>query len=143
MWLTGILLYLLFSFNKALKVKNGIIQSQKDDLTHRTFNVLMRVQSLIRMASASLTDETSKRVLANSEAAILSAASLQQHLGDDGGAGQIMIGSYLEDLVSRLEEVFHLTGRYTSGASASTFTLPIPVNGDSKQLLLIRLGRKA
>jgi two-component system response regulator LytT len=33
--------------------------------------------------------------------------------------------------------------RYTSGASESTFTLPIPVNGDTKQLLLMRLGRKA
>lgn len=33
--------------------------------------------------------------------------------------------------------------RYSSGAPGSTFTLPIPVNGDTKQLLLMRLGRKA
>jgi two-component sensor histidine kinase len=107
---TGGLIYFLLRFNRILKVKNNIIRSQKEDLKHRTFNVLMRVQSLIRMASENLTDENSKQVLANSEAAILSAAALQQHLSHDGENSQIMLGHYLEDLVGRLEEVFHLTG---------------------------------
>jgi two-component system response regulator LytT len=33
--------------------------------------------------------------------------------------------------------------RYTSGSAEMSFLLPIPVNGDAKQLLLTRLGRKA
>jgi two-component sensor histidine kinase len=125
---TGSLLYFLLRLNKMLKVKNNIIQSQKEDLKHRTFNVLMRVQSLIRMASESLTDETSKRVLANSEAAILSAASLQQHLSHDGSDGHIMVGSYLEDLVYRLEEVFHLTGHKISYKVEIQEESPLPVS---------------
>src|SRR5690554_1904712 len=125
---TGLLLYFLFRFNKALRVKNGIIQSQQEDLRHRTFNVLMRVQSLIRMASENLTDENTKRVLANSEAAIISAASLQQYLTVEGKKGYIMMGVYLQDLVGRLEEMFHLTGHRISFKVNIREEVSLPVN---------------
>ncbi|WP_158861483.1 sensor histidine kinase [Lunatibacter salilacus] len=107
---TLLLAYLLFRFNKTLKVKNGIIESQKADLTHRTYNVLMKVQSLLRLASGNLEDEKSKQVMQNLEAAVLSAASIQQQLTVEGESTEIQIGAYIQALVKRLEEMFELTG---------------------------------
>lgn len=125
---TGVLLALLFRFNSTLKLKNKIIESHQEDLRHRTYNILTRIQSLIRMASSNLTDEKSIQVMRNSEAAILSAAAIQEHLTYQDNSGRILIGKYLEDLVMRLEEMFQLTGQDISYKVEIREDVQLPVN---------------
>ncbi|GAA0878125.1 hypothetical protein GCM10009119_10930 [Algoriphagus jejuensis] len=101
----------LFRLNKKLKTKNAIIQDQKRDNEHRIYNFLGRLQSLLRMASETVTDQVSKEILQNSEAAIISAAALQEHLTySEIENEEMLVGKYLEGLTLRLREMFQLTG---------------------------------
>lgn len=101
----------LFRFNRKLRVKNEIIQDQKRDNEHRIYNFLSRLQGLIRMASDHVSDKTSREILLNSEAAIISAAALQEHLTySDLENEELYVGQYLEGLTVRLREMFKLTG---------------------------------
>ncbi|GAA0878112.1 hypothetical protein GCM10009119_10800 [Algoriphagus jejuensis] len=103
---------LLINFNKKLKEKNLIIQDQKKDNEHRIYNLLTRLRCLLRMASDNLTDPKSKEVLANSEAAIISAASLQEYLTySEEETENVQLGNYLKNLIPRLQEMFRLTGQ--------------------------------
>jgi two-component sensor histidine kinase len=101
----------LFRLNKKLKTKNAIIQDQKRDNEHRIYNFLSRLQGLLRMASENVSDPTSRGILQNSEAAIISAAALQEHLTyTDLENEEMLVGQYLEGLTVRLREMFQLTG---------------------------------
>ncbi|NHE55757.1 tetratricopeptide repeat-containing sensor histidine kinase [Cyclobacterium plantarum] len=125
---TILLVYFLYKLNQSLKQKNGIIASQKDDLTHRTYNILMKVQSLIRMASGNLKADKSRQVMQNLEAAILSAASLQQYLNFEDEKGEIHIGGYIKELVIRLEEMFKLTEHRINFQVESKADIFLPTN---------------
>ncbi len=103
---------LLINFNKKLKEKNLIIQAQKRDIEHRIYNLLTRLRRLLRIASDNLTDTKSKEVLANSEAALISAASLQEYLTySEEETESVQLGNYLKNLIPRLQEMFRLTGQ--------------------------------
>lgn len=100
-----------FRLSKQLKAKNAIIQDQKRDNEHRIYNFLGRLQGLLHMASESVTDQTSKEILLNSEAAIVSAAALQEHLTySEIENEELLVGEYLKSLSTRLREMFQLTG---------------------------------
>jgi two-component sensor histidine kinase len=115
----------LFRFNKKLKVKNAIIRDQKRDNEHRIYNFLGRLQSLLRMASENVPDQTSREILQNSEAAIISAAALQEHLTySEIENEEILVGKYLEGLTLRLREMFALTGSHVK--------LELIINDDAK-----------
>ena len=114
-----------FRLSKQLKAKNAIIQDQKRDNEHRIYNFLSRLQGLLRMASSTVSDQTSREILLNSEAAIVSAAALQEHLTyTDLEKEEMFVGQYLEGLTVRLREMFLLTG--------NTAKLEVTVNGDAK-----------
>jgi two-component sensor histidine kinase len=101
----------LFRLNRMLRVKNEIIRDQKRDNEHRIYNFLSRLQGLLRLASANVSDQTSKGILQNSEAAIISAAALQEHLTyTDMENEKMLVGQYLQGLTVRLRELFLLTG---------------------------------
>lgn len=104
----------LFRFNSKLRVKNEIIQDQKRDNEHRIYNFLSRLQGLLRLASENVSDQTSRQILLNSEAAIISAAALQEHLTYDADLEneEMLVGQYLEGLTVRLREMFQLTGNH-------------------------------
>ncbi|GAB3224011.1 tetratricopeptide repeat protein [Algoriphagus aestuariicola] len=115
----------LFRLNKQLKTKNAIIQDQKRDNEHRIYNFLSRLQGLLRTASENVPDQTSREILLNSEAAIISAAALQEQLTySETENEEILVGKYLEGLTHRLREMFELTG--------STAKLQIFVKEDAK-----------
>ncbi|WP_339881148.1 tetratricopeptide repeat protein [uncultured Algoriphagus sp.] len=115
----------LYRFNRKLRIKNEIIQDQKRDNEHRIYNFLSRLQGLLRMASENVQDQTSREILLNSEAAIVSAAALQEHLTyTDLENEEMLVGQYLTGLADRLREMFQLTG--------NNVELNVDVSGDAK-----------
>lgn len=90
-------------FNRKLKESYQIIQTQKLELKHSTYNTLMRIQALIRLLSDSMTDDASKEKLMKAEAAIISAASLQQFTYGIEDEGNVDLGKFLVELVDRLK----------------------------------------
>lgn len=104
--------FFVIRLNRKLAEKNLIIKDQKRDNEHRIYNLLTRLRRLLRMASENLTDPKSREVFANSEAALISAASLQEYLTySDEETENVQLGNYLKNLIPRLEEMFRLTGQ--------------------------------
>jgi two-component sensor histidine kinase len=98
-------------FNRKLKESYQIIQTQKLELKHTTYNTLMRIQALLRITSSSITDQYSKERLMKAESAILSAASLQQFTYDIENEDQVDLGQFLIELVERLKASFENSGQ--------------------------------
>lgn len=106
----AVLVAILFvRLNQQLKDSNLIIQTQKLDLKHSTYNTLMRIQALLRITSGSMSDKHSKEKLMQAEAAIISAASLQQFTYGIENEGEVALGKFLEELVTRLKETFNIS----------------------------------
>ncbi|WP_200978433.1 tetratricopeptide repeat protein [Echinicola sp. 20G] len=126
----------LFRFNRKLKEKNLIIIDQKKDNEHRIYNFLTRLQQLLRLASESISDEKAKEVLRNSEAAIISIASLQEYLTYSNHEEEdVLLGKYLLDLTAHLEELFRHTGQkidfrveIDSNAKSTRLSVPTLLN---------------
>lgn len=97
--------------NRRLRESNRIIQAQKLDLKHSTYNTLMRIQALLRLTTDSMGDAASKEKLQQVEAAIISAASLQQFTYNVENEDEVSLGQFLEELVERLKEAFSGSGQ--------------------------------
>ncbi|EON76771.1 sensory transduction histidine kinase [Lunatimonas lonarensis] len=109
--LAAILITLFFSrLNRRLAESNQHIQMQKLELKHTTYNLLMRIQSLLRMTAKSIPDPASKEKLQQIESAVLSAASLQQFTYGVEKEDEVSLGEYLEELINRLKEAFDTSG---------------------------------
>lgn len=106
--------------NRRLAESYKLIQLQKLDLKHATYNTLTRIQSMLRITSSSITDRASKEKLHQIESAVLSAASLQQFTYDIENEEAVSLGEFLEQLVSRLKDVFS-----SSGHSGISYTVEI------------------
>ncbi|WP_439481666.1 tetratricopeptide repeat-containing sensor histidine kinase [Cyclobacterium plantarum] len=109
--LAGLVLAALVSFffirlNRRLKESNQLIALQKLEIKHHSFNLLMRLQSLLRMTSDSLEDPATQEKLQQVEAAIIAAASLQQFSYGIENEEEVSLGKFLQELVERLKEAF-------------------------------------
>ncbi len=113
MWflLAGLVFAALVSFffirlNRRLRDNNRLIALQKLEIKHHSFNLLMRLQALLRMTSDSLEDSATQEKLQQVEAAIVSAASLQQFTYGIENEEEVSLGKFLQELVERLKEAF-------------------------------------
>ncbi|SEI88183.1 Two-component sensor histidine kinase, contains HisKA and HATPase domains [Cyclobacterium xiamenense] len=102
--------FFFFRLNRKLAESYKLIQLQKLDLKHATYNTLTRIQSMLRITSRSMPDRASKEKLHQIESAILSAASLQQFTYDIENEEAVSFGEFLEQLVSRLKDAFSSSG---------------------------------
>ncbi|MCC5937322.1 MAG: tetratricopeptide repeat protein [Lunatimonas sp.] len=109
--LAAILITLFFSrLNRRLAESNQHIQMQKLEIKHTTYNLLMRIQSLLRMTAKTIPDPASKEKLQQIESAVLSAASLQQFTYGVEKEEEVSLGEYMEELINRLKEAFDTSG---------------------------------
>lgn len=92
--------------NRKLKASNLIVQAQKQDLKHSTYNTLMRIQALLRMTSDGIADNHTKEKLKQAEASIIAAASLQHFTYQIENESTIALGKFLEQLMIKLKEAF-------------------------------------
>lgn len=106
----GMVAVVFVRLNRRLKESNRIIQAQKLDLKHSTYNTLMRIQALLRLTTDSMEDAASKEKLQQVEAAIISAASLQQFTYNVENEDEVSLGQFLEELVERLKDAFSSSG---------------------------------
>lgn len=106
----SVVAFFFIRLNRKLADSYKLIQLQKLDLKHSTFNMLNRIQSMLRITSYSLPDTESREKLYQVESAILSAASLQQFTYGIEHTDEGSLGEFLKELVGRLKEAFSSSG---------------------------------
>ncbi|WP_158861481.1 histidine kinase dimerization/phosphoacceptor domain -containing protein [Lunatibacter salilacus] len=104
--IAGLVTFFFIRLNRHLSDKNKLIEIQKLELKHTSFNILMRLQALLRLTSDSLKDTATREKLQQVEAAIISAASLQQFTYGIENEEEVSLGDFLNELVERLKEAF-------------------------------------
>lgn len=102
--------FFFIRLSRQLSESNRIIQTQKLDLKHSTYNTLMRIQALLRLTTDGMPDTYSKEKLQQVEAAIISAASLQQFTYNIENENEVSLGKFLQELIERLKEAFSNSG---------------------------------
>ncbi|MCH7402790.1 histidine kinase dimerization/phosphoacceptor domain -containing protein [Belliella kenyensis] len=122
------IIFLVSKLNKRLKLSNEIIQAQKLDLKHFTYNTLMRIQGLLRLTSNSVSDQLIRESLYQAEAAVVSAASLQKFTYSIENIDHVMLGNYLSELMDHLNSTFRITNTKKVRFKVeiiNDFTLPV------------------
>ena len=102
--------FFFIRLSRQLSESNRIIHAQKLDLKHSTYNTLMRIQAFLRLTTDGMPDASSKEKLQQVEAAIISAASLQQFTYNIENEDEVSLGQFLKELVERLKEAFSNSG---------------------------------
>lgn len=102
--------FFFIRLNRKLADSYKLVQLQRSDLKHATFNTLNRIQSMLRITSNSMPDIASKEKLYQVESAILSAASLQQFTYGIEHKEEGSLGQFIKELVGRLKEAFNSSG---------------------------------
>lgn len=107
----GIVAASLFAFffirlNRKLAESYQLIQLQKLDLKHATYNTLNRIQSMLRVTSYGMPDTATREKLYQMESAIRSAASLQQFTYGIEHKDEGSLGQFTKERVGRLKEAF-------------------------------------
>lgn len=106
----SVVAFFFIRLNRKLADSYKLIQLQKLDLKHSTFNMLNRIQSMLRITSYSLPDTESREKLYQVESAILSAASLQHFTYGIEHTDEGSLGEFLKELVGSLKEAFSSSG---------------------------------
>ncbi len=100
--------------SRFLEERSRLLEAHKLDIKHRSYNILTRIQALLRRSAEGFEDEQLKQRLLYAEGAIISAASLQEFTYGIENEKKVSLGQYLKGLVERLKEIFDMTGNAIS-----------------------------